>query len=187
MRTLRLTLPAAWRGAPPPHPHPLHPWLTDRGSLTARIVRHADNFNLIRLLQQDRLPNRDERRHLRLKSGEVAMVREVLLRDGDMPLVFAHSLAARRDLIGAWRGLGKLGSRPLADMLFHDSAVVRLPIEYRKIDVRHPLFQRAAALVRIDVSTLWARRSIFLKRGRPLLVTEVFLRTPKAKLRSTST
>lgn len=176
MRTLRLTRLDAWHSAPPPHPNPLHPWLTDRGSLTARIVQHVENFNLVRLLQQGQLPNRDERRHLGLKPGEVAMVREVLLRDGNMPLVFAHSLAARRDLIGVWRGLGKLGARPLADMLFHDSTVVRLPMEYRKIDVRHPLFQRAASVVHIDANHLWARRSIFLKQQRPLLVTEVFLR-----------
>ncbi|HEX9392673.1 MAG TPA: chorismate lyase [Usitatibacteraceae bacterium] len=177
MRTLRLTRLDAWHSAPPPHPHPLHPWLTDRGSLTARIVRHVDHFNLVRLLQRDQLPNRDERRHLGLKPGEVSMVREVLLRDGDTPLVFAHSLAARRDLIGAWRGLGKLGTRPLADMLFHDASVARLPMEYRKIDMRHPLFRRAANVSRIDANNLWARRSIFLRRGRPLLVTEVFLRT----------
>ena len=176
MRTLRLTRLDAWHSAPPPHPHPLHSWLTDRGSLTARIVQHVENFNLMRLLQEDQLPNRDERRHMGLKPGEVAMVREVLLRDGETPMVFAHSLAARRDLIGAWRGLGKLGARPLADMLFHDSTVVRLPMEYRKIDMRHPLFQRAAGVVRIDAKHLWARRSIFLKQKRPLLVTEVFLR-----------
>ncbi len=176
MRTLRLTRIDAWRSAPPPHPHPLHPWLTDRGSLTARIVRHVDNFNLVRLLQKDQLPNRDERRHLGLKPGEVAMVREVLLRDGNIPLVFAHSLAVRRDLIGVWRGLGRLGTRPLADMLFHDASVARLPMEYRKIDARHPLYRRAADVTPIGTSTLWARRSIFLKRGRPLMVTEVFLR-----------
>lgn len=176
MRTLRLTRLDAWHSAPPPHPHPLHPWLTDRGSLTARVVQHVEDFNLVRLLQQNQLPNRDERRHLGLKPGEVAMVREVLLRDGEMPLVFAHSLAARRDLIGAWRGLGRLGTRPLAEMLFHDPTVARLPMEYRKIDARHPLFQRVAGVVRIDAKHLWARRSIFLKRGRPLLVTEVFLR-----------
>ena len=176
MRTLRLTRLDAWHSAPPPHPHPLHSWLTDRGSLTARIVQHVENFNLVRLLQQNQLPNRDERRHLGLKPGEVAMVREVLLRDGEMPLVFAHSLAARRDLIGVWRGLGRLGTRPLAEMLFHDSTVVRLPMEYRKIDARHPLFQRAASVVLIDTKHLWARRSIFLKQQRPLLVTEVFLR-----------
>jgi chorismate--pyruvate lyase len=176
MRTLRLTLPGAWHGAPPPHPHPLHPWLTGRGSLTAGIIGQVGNFNLVRLLQKDQLPNRDERSHLRLKPGEVVRVREVLLRDGTLPLVFAHSLAARRDLIGAWRGLGKLGPRPLADMLFHDAAVVRLPIEYRKIDARHPLYRRAAGVVAVEAPSLWARRSIFLKHGRPLLVTEVFLR-----------
>lgn len=185
MRTLRLTRLDAWRSAPPPHPHPIHAWLTGRGSLTARIVQQVEDFNLLRLLQQDQLPNRDERRHLGLKSGEVAMVREVLLRDGEIPLVFAHSLAARRDLIGVWRGLGKLGSRPLADMLFHDSTVVRLPMEYRKIDARHPLFQRAASVAQIDTKTLWARRSIFLKRQRPLLVTEVFLRAVPKTLTTT--
>jgi chorismate lyase len=176
MRTLRLTRLDAWHSAPPPHPHPLHTWLTDRGSLTARIVQQVGNFNLVRLLQEDQLPNRDERRHLGLRPGEAAVVREVLLRDGNTPLVFAHSLTARRDLIGVWRGLGKLGSRPLADMLFHDATVARLPIEYRKIDSRHPLFRRAAGVVRIDTNHLWARRSIFMKRQRPLLVTEVFLR-----------
>src|SRR5258706_14595686 len=98
MRTLRLTRLDAWHSAPPPHPHPLHPWLTDRGSLTARIVRHVDHFNLVRLLQRDQLPNRDERRHFGLKPGQGAMGREGLLRECDTPLVFAHSLAPRRDL-----------------------------------------------------------------------------------------
>src|SRR5258706_16371273 len=102
MRTLRLTRLDAWHSAPPPHPHPLHPWLTDRGSLTARIVRHVDHFNLVRLLQRAQLPNPDERRHLGLKPGEGPTVREVLLRDGGTPRGFAHSRAARRDLIGAW-------------------------------------------------------------------------------------
>ncbi|MBL8510641.1 MAG: chorismate lyase [Betaproteobacteria bacterium] len=178
MRTLRLTTIDAWRATPPAHPHPLHVWLTDRGSLTARLIHHTRCFNLVRLMQREQLPNRDERRHLGLRQGELAIVREVLLRDGDTAQVFGHSLVAQRDLTGAWRGLGRLGARPLADMLFHDPTVVRLPMEYRKIDRRHPLYQRIASLNLPLPTTLWARRSIFLKRGRPLLVTEVFLREP---------
>lgn len=175
MRTLRLTRIDAWRDKPPSYPHPMHRWLTDRGSLTARIVDHFPAFNLIRLQQQQQYPNLDERRHLDFRQGELAIVREVLLRSGDSPLVFAHSVVARRDLANAWRGLSRLGSRPLAEMLFHDPTVARLPMEYRKIDHRHALYRRAAEVASFPAQTLWARRSVFLKYDRPLLVTEVFL------------
>ena len=178
MRTLRLIRQGAWHGAPPPHPDPLHAWLADRGSLTSRMVKNVSSFNRVRLAQQSQRPNRDERRELHVRRHEYAVVREVLLRDGESALVFAHSVVARADLRGAWRGLSRLGSRPLADMLFHDPTVTRLPMEYKKIDRRHPLFQRAAEVATFDSKTLWARRSVFRKWGRALLVTEVFLTVP---------
>ena len=184
MRTLRLLRPDPWRGAPPSHADrqfgTLHPWLTSRGSLTARLVAHiahVEQFNLVRLQQRAQLPNIDERRELGLRNRELAIVREVLLRDGDSPLVFAHSLIARRDLQGAWRALSRLGARPLAEMLFHDHSVVRLPMEYKKLDARHPLYRRARQVAAFTSHAVWARRSVFLKQGRPLLVTEVFLDT----------
>ena len=180
MRTLRLLKPDAWRSAPPPHPHPLHTWLTSRDSLTSRIKAHVGNFNLVRLKQIVQRPNIDERRELGLRIGELAVVREVLLRDGDRVLVFAHSVVARRDLVGVWRGLSRLGTRPLAEMLFNDPTVVRLPMEYRKIDSRHPLYRRAQQVTAFSAAALWARRSVFLKHGRALLVTEVFLTTMRA-------
>ena len=175
MRTLRLLKLDAWRAAPPAHPHPLHVWLTSRGSLTARIVERVRKFNLVCLAQSAQLPNIDERRELGLRRGELAIVREVLLRDDETPLVFAHSIASRRDLRGVWRGLSRLGTRPLAEMLFSDPTVVRLPMEYRQIDSRHLLYRRAQQMVPIGEPCIWARRSVFLKHGRPLLVTEVFL------------
>ena len=179
MRTLRLLRPDAWHGKPPSHHDTqfgkLHHWLTSRGSLTSRIVAHFDHFNLVRLMQRAKRPHVDERRELGLRERELAIVREVLLRDGAQPLVFAHSLVARRDLRGAWRGLSRLGARPLAEMLFHDAAVVRLPMEYKKIDRRHPLYRRAQEVAPFAASAVWARRSVFIKHGRPLLVTEVFL------------
>ena len=85
-------------------------------------------------------------------------------------------VALPRDLTGVWRGLSKLGARPLADMLFGDASVARHPIEYKQIDHRHPLFRAAKrALPQLQSTRLWARRSVFMKQGRPLLVTEVFL------------
>jgi chorismate lyase len=175
MRTLRLMHLDAWRSAPPAHPHRLRRWITGRGSLTEAIVADFDRFNLLRIRQTQALPYHDERRELNLRVHEIAITREVLLRDGELPLVFAHSVVARDDLRGAWRGLSRLGCRPLAEMLFRDPTVVRLPMEYRQIDWRHPLFKRANAVAPFSASTVWARRSVFLKAQRPLLVTEVFL------------
>jgi chorismate-pyruvate lyase len=54
-------------------------------------------------------------------------------------------------------------------MLFHDPLVSRRPMEYRKLPKGHALLV-AAGIGR----HAWARRSVFLKQGQPLLVTEVF-------------
>jgi chorismate lyase len=168
MRTVKLVQPDAWRQMPPTGP--LRAWMTDRGSLTARIVAHFPEFNLVRVGQQLTRPADDERRALHLRRGELAMVREVFLRAGKRPLVFAHTAVNPRDLAGAWRGLSRLGSRPLAEMLFHDPQVSRMPIEYRKLPKGHDLL-RAGNIA----TAAWARRSVFLKHGRPLMVTEVLL------------
>ncbi len=173
MRTVKLTQPDAWRQMPPMGA--LRPWLTDRGSLTARIIANVDNFNLVRLQQRLATPFNDERRALGLRYGEYAVIREVILRDGATPLVFAHTAANPRDLRGVWRGLSKLGNRPLAEMLFHDPDVSRMAIEYKKLTLSHPLAKAIASVALLNQQTLWARRSVFLKNNRPLMVTEVFL------------
>ncbi|MBL8519399.1 MAG: chorismate lyase [Betaproteobacteria bacterium] len=176
MRTLKLTRLDAWRGKPPPPTHALYPWLTDRGSLSARLARAFAGFSVRRLSQSRSRPFADERRHLGARTGEYCVVREVLLLCDAMPRVFAHSVALERDLTGSWRGLSKLGARPLADMLFGDASVTRHPIEYKRIDARHALYRAAQrALPNLRAPRLWARRSVFMKHGRPLLVTEVFL------------
>ena len=67
------------------------------------------------------------------------------------------------------------GGTKLSVVQDEDPTVVRLPMEYRKIDSRHPLYRRAQQVAPVAARAVWARRSVFLKRGRPLLVTEVFL------------
>ncbi len=173
MRTIKLSQPDAWRQMPPTGK--LRPWVTDRNSLTARIVEHVSHFNLVRLTQHLARPNPDEFRAIGLQDGVLAMVREVLLRDGDTPLVFAHTAVNPRDLRGAWRGLSRLGGRPLAEMLFHDPNVMRMPMEYRRLNGAHPLSKAVMHHTQLTSLRCWARRSVFLKAGRPLLVTEVFL------------
>lgn len=121
------------------------------------------------------MPARDEARHVGLADKRLAHVREVILLADEVPVVFAHSVAALCDLEGVWRTVGNLGTRPLAAALFADPRVHRFPLQYRRIGHRHYLHQRVRAAGLAPPPRLWARRSLFSLHGRPLLVTEVFL------------
>ena len=130
-----------------------------------------------RRFQGLRLPARDEALLVGLRSHKVAHVREVILLADNVPIVFAHSVASPRDLLGIWRSVGKLGTRPLAAALFANPCVSRFPLEYRRINRHHYLYERVRSAGLNPPTTLWARRSLFRLQGRPLLVTEVFLPT----------
>ena len=117
----------------------------------------------------------DERGVLGLRAGEFALTREVFLYCAAMPVIFAHSVVRREGLWGAWHWLGSLGTRPLGAALFSDPLVERTPLVFRAIGPHHSLFRRATAALAAPPGPLWARRSIFLRQGVPLLVTEVFL------------
>ena len=62
-----------------------------------------------------------------------------------------------------------------------DPAIARLPLACRRLDGRDARYHRAAAaLARQSPApalprALWARRSVFLLRGRALMVSEAFL------------
>jgi chorismate--pyruvate lyase len=99
----------------------------------------------------------------------------VYLYADDRPVIFAHSVVTHQHLRGAWAEVRSLGSKPLGAMLFAHPLVERKPLHYKALRSRHPLYQRAAALLSDPPNRLWARRSLFHLHGAPLLVTEVFL------------
>jgi chorismate--pyruvate lyase len=164
-----------WKRLAPPHASPWRAWLTWRGSLTWRIVARSGAFRVERLQQRAKFPNDDEYAKLGQPAHRLALVREVILHADGEPVVLAHSIAGYRDLSGAWRSLRGLGSRPLAEALFANPLVERDPLEFTRVDSRHPLWRRAAEVFGPGLPPLWARRSRFRLKGRPLLVTEVFL------------
>ena len=154
---------------------PYRPWLCDAGSLTARIAACCRELR-VRLVRQTWLaPHGDERAVLGLRRGEGAWVREVLLLADGVPVVFAHSVLPRENARGPWRLVAGMGTRPLGAALFADPRVARTPLEFRRVDRRHALWQGAARAVGVALPPLWARRSRFCLQGRPLLVSEVFL------------
>lgn len=164
-----------WKRLAPSHASPWRAWLTWRGSLTSRIVARSKTFRVERLQQRPRFPNDDEYARLEQPPHRLALVREVILHADGKPVVLAHSIACYRDLSGAWRSLRGLGNRPLAEALFANPLVKREPLEFVRVDFRHPLWRRATKVFGPGLPPLWARRSRFRLKGRPLLVTEVFL------------
>jgi len=150
-------------------------WLLDDGSLTARIQACCRDFN-VRLLRQGRTRIRlDEALALGIDRREHAIGRDVLLRCGAVPVVFAHSVLRRGDLRGSWQAIAGMGTRPLGAALFADPRIERGALAFRRLEQAHPLYFAATRAVGRTLPPLWARRSLFLLRGAPLLVTEAFL------------
>jgi len=156
-------------------PRRLQPWLTDSGSLTARLKARFPQFR-VRLLRQDwRRPNIDELRALGMTRNQIAVCREVVLMSGDTPMVFAHSVMPRHALFHGFRGLRQQGTRPLGATLFANPKVKRSRLAFRGMDRRHPLYRRALKAVGPLPARLWGRRSCFMLGHARILVTEVFL------------
>lgn len=150
-------------------------WLIDDGSLTLRLQLLSNTFAVKSLSQRNARPQIDEAVLLGIQPRRYALLREVYLYCENRPVVFAHSVLPRASLRGDWQKLDGLGTRPLGAALFADPRVVRTPLSYCKLSSHHPLFARATAALDRMPRELWARRSVFLLKNWPILVTEVFL------------
>jgi len=150
-------------------------WLTDNGSLTARLQKKYPTFSVQPLTVKYAKPIQDEAALLHLHADKTALVREVLLFGNGAPVVFAHSVLPRSSLRGLWHGLGRLGNKPLGATLFANPKVKRTPLSYKKLSQNHALYQHAAKYLDQKQAYLWARRSVFSLNCANIMVTEVFL------------
>jgi chorismate--pyruvate lyase len=146
-------------------------WLTEPGSLTARCQAACAHFR-VRLLRYGRA---------RALADEgpgrpIVRVREVLLECDGVPVIFAHTTlsTAPGGRLSNW--IARLGSRSLGSLLFSHPGFARGAIEFCRLDARHPLFRRVAAVAPV-AGPLWARRSRHRLGRQEVLVTEVFLPT----------
>jgi chorismate--pyruvate lyase len=149
---------------------PLRSWLREKGSLTARLQADCTAFRVRLLCHGLQAPWLDEQEAGR----EKLPVREVLLECDGKPVIFAHTILSSRrgSRLNCW--LAGLGSRSLGSLLFTHPGFQRGPLEYCRLDQRHPLYLRAA--VHADVpQVLWARRSRHQFGRQAVTVTEVFL------------
>jgi chorismate--pyruvate lyase len=158
-------------------------WLTASGSLSARLAASGKTFS-VQVLRQGRAPLKaDEALGLGLGLGRQrnGYAREVLLRVDGLPVVFARSVTALHNAVGAWRAVQGLGNRPLADVLFRRTGISRRPLTFACASRCSPLQRHVskawAAGVDAQVSdaALYARRSVFVRQRAALLVMEVFI------------
>ncbi len=157
-------------------PKDISPWLFDQGSLTRRIIFHCENKFKVELLSLKwQRPMLNEAMRLGVHAESYALIREVLLYCGDQPWVYARSVLPKTTLTGKRRILGKLGNRPLGEILFSDPSIQRDALEIAEIKKGQRMYHNATACLNNKPDFLWGRRSVFYLHQKPLLVNEVFL------------
>lgn len=158
----------------------LRRWLQVSGSLSARLAASGDVFSVQVLAQGRQALSMDEANALGAGPHRVGYAREVLLRVDGKPMVFARSVTAHTDSVGAWRSVRGLGARPLADVLFKRSGISRQSLVFSQLGRQSPLQRHVAKSwetatgTRLAAHALSARRSVFMRHGAALLVMEVF-------------
>ncbi|AIY40025.1 Chorismate--pyruvate lyase [Collimonas arenae] len=151
-------------------------WLTDRVSLTYKLMAHCQQFRIQRLHQQRALPLADEWRAIGLPRRIQVQERDVLLRCDEHPMVLGHTVLALDATTTEWPFFGSLGERSLGSTLFGDPLVERGQLQYARLYGNHPLVRRMRMAGGVDSFPypLWARRSAFRRKTGVMLVTEVF-------------
>ncbi|PCJ29680.1 MAG: hypothetical protein COA90_11305 [Gammaproteobacteria bacterium] len=159
-------------------PAELAPWLTATGSLTRRLEKHNQHDFSVQLLGNSSMrPLPDECLHLSIPTSQMAYQREVRLMDGDRANVYARTVIPLATFNAMKHRFNKLGTRPLAEVLFTDPTVQRGPIEIALLSEGQWLYEMAVLDEDYRPEVLWARRSKFYLSGKVLLVNEIFLPT----------
>ncbi len=100
------------------------------------------------------------------------MIRQVILRLDDEPVVFARSVFPVSSLVGPLLRLRRLANQSLGAFLFARTDMRRSPFELALLRGDSPYLPETFW----QKDPAWARRSCFQAAGKSLLVSEVFLR-----------
>jgi chorismate--pyruvate lyase len=162
-------------------PAAMRDWLSEGGSLTARLTAHSSAFRVQRLHQNRAVCLHEEASRIGLARPGQSWEREVLLRCDGEPVVFAHTVVPLSASASDWPLFSALGERSLGSTLFKDPQVRRGALEFARIRAGHPLFARAQAALGLPAAAhkrhtmYYARRCLYRRHQGLLLVTEVFL------------
>lgn len=163
-----------WQPAHTCYALPVHlaGWLTDSGSLTARLNKLGGSAITVEVLRQSWGRARlSEARTLGVAPNQTCLIREVVLKGPQQQAwVFARSLFPASSLTGPLRHMRHLDNRPLGGYLFAHPQLGRSPLQLALL----PPANLIPAPLQGEQS-LWGRRSVFSLYGKKLLVSEIFL------------
>lgn len=149
---------------------PLHvSWLTERGSLTARLRETWGEASVEVIEEGLAIPLPQEAARLDLPVGETAWVRCVWLRCHGQARLYARTVIPQWGPFNPWVQVQQLGRQPLGELLFRTPGLQRSAFEWcanAHWPSPDPDAARTPAL---------ARRCLFQRENAPLLLTEVFL------------
>ena len=134
-------------------------WLVEKGPITKRI-KSEESFQLNLLKDEISYVEDVEKEFLDVISNNIK-VREVMLMGNNIPRVYAKSLIPIRTIDEGFSKLGKLGTKPLGDILFEKEI-------FKKTDMVYAQFQNKDSI-------FWGRKTKYLVKNMPLSVMEVFL------------
>ena len=90
----------------------------------------------------------------------------------------AHSVIPASSSSGSNHEILRLGKKPLGAVLFNQTrkhSKAKPPREIARLDKASALWQKCSAHYSGLSSPLWARRTLYQLKGRPILVNEIFL------------
>ena len=134
-------------------------WLIEKGPITKRI-KSEESFKLNLIKDEISAVDDSEKKFLEESSDKIK-VREVILMGNNIPRVYAKSLIPIRTIENGFSRLGKLGTKPLGDILFEKEI-------FKKTDVVYAQFQDKDSI-------FWGRKTKYIVKNMPLSVMEVFL------------
>ncbi|MCY1263848.1 Chorismate pyruvate-lyase [compost metagenome] len=149
-------------------------WLRRPGSLTAHLRALGDVR--VQVLFEDFIKLGVRANVMGRDIATTMWARDVTLRVDGRPAIVARTLVEAKDSVTAWRAVKGLRDCPLATLLYYDDSVKRSPFEYGLLGREHRLYRLARRIVpEVHAPRLWARRSIFDRKGARLAVAECFM------------
>lgn len=173
-----LLLPEKWYLLDSPQFCQLQPtvanWIEGQSSLTVKIKELGIAFNVEVLAQTQQ--NIHAGMTTLFPHDTDALHREVLLKQGDMPLVYAQTVMPQSTVTGTEAMLAELGNQSLGQVLFQSPQALRGDIEFAEVAANSTLGLYIQDKLKQTINEpCYIRRSLFHLNNKPLLVCECFL------------
>ncbi len=166
-----------WRPQPPTSLSNLQRYWLKRPGILTKGLRQVGSLKINVLKECIESLSLEESLAINQPINTPVWVREIVMRIDDIPCVWARSLTPLTASHSTWKGIRRLNTRPLAEILYHDPTIQRSAFEvasiYRSTQIARS--QRKYFPTNKELSLNYARRSIFYKKHQPLMVIECFL------------